>query len=575
MPGDTSISEAQSEKILAFVEREAGRDAPLSPEDEKRVRELLATDPEAQALADEFRDSDTGLKVMFQAFDNMPVSEELIERMRAPYEPIALRSEEDEENDTVVPFSQKPAAQRRSYGPLAMAASLALMVAGGGLLYQYQGQQRLEQAMAELEGDRSTLQGRVEQLAANTGSLQDELAAVGAAREDAETALSTANSDIARLHDELASITNARDDAESALAETTRNLASLRETEASLKLQMAELEEQAQQLATQSTKAREALQTQLKDVQAELANATEARRTAEAEVTDADRTIGELIDEGAVLNTKVAELEAETSRLTSNVAARESALRESRAELAQAERRIAELATERLALAAAVNRGDEELDDLQAALAALQDGAAALKRERDELATAIGQRETDLTTARTRLTSAQQQTTAFQTALETLRQQTDWRAQVAGYHIGYASTMKMREVEVRAAEQRESQALTKWLSSELGHDITVPRNLPMPGGLTFVGGRMLYTIEGQPIAQIAYHDSEGQLTAFCIKRNPTGAINDELKQAQFFGQLQMIHWQDETLQYALVGFADFETLTPVAAWLESNYDEDT
>ena len=42
------------EKVFALVEREAGRDAPLSPEDEVMVRELLATDPAAQAVAAEF-----------------------------------------------------------------------------------------------------------------------------------------------------------------------------------------------------------------------------------------------------------------------------------------------------------------------------------------------------------------------------------------------------------------------------------------------------------------------------------------------------------------------------------------
>lgn len=95
----------------------------------------------------------------------------------------------------------------------------------------------------------------------------------------------------------------------------------------------------------------------------------------------------------------------------------------------------------------------------------------------------------------------------------------------------------------------------------------------MSAQVTFVGGRLLYTTDGQPIGQIAYYDGEGRLTAFCIKRNPTRSTQG-LKQEQFFGRLQMIHWQDETFQYAVVGFADFETLEPVAAWLEGNYRED-
>lgn len=44
-----------------------------------------------------------------------------------------------------------------------------------------------------------------------------------------------------------------------------------------------------------------------------------------------------------------------------------------------------------------------------------------------------------------------------------------------------------------------------------------------------------------------------------------------MKQAQFFGQLQMVRWQNEVFQYAVVGFADVERLKPVATWLEDNY----
>lgn len=71
------LSDDLMEKICAYVEREAGRDPLLSPEDEAMARELLATDPAARALADEFRDVDTGLKGMFRAFANIPLSEDV------------------------------------------------------------------------------------------------------------------------------------------------------------------------------------------------------------------------------------------------------------------------------------------------------------------------------------------------------------------------------------------------------------------------------------------------------------------------------------------------------------------
>jgi anti-sigma factor RsiW len=51
---ETELPDELIEKIFALVEREAGRDAPLSPEDEAMVRKLLATDPAAQAVAANF-----------------------------------------------------------------------------------------------------------------------------------------------------------------------------------------------------------------------------------------------------------------------------------------------------------------------------------------------------------------------------------------------------------------------------------------------------------------------------------------------------------------------------------------
>jgi len=567
---ETAIPDELSEKILAFVEREAGRDAPLSPDDETMVRELLATDPAARALADDFRDVDTGLKTAFQALGNIPVSDELMERIHAQDQAFAAKASEAT-TDKVVAFPPAARPVTRSYAPLAAAASLALVIAGGGFLYQFEARKDLVQTLAELETERSTQQSRIEGLEVEASSLQDRLAAVTDAREDAETALSATTGDLGRLEAELETVIAARDEADAALASATEALTSLRETETELEQQVSALEEEAGQVAVKGATERNALQSQLADLEAELTTVTEARRTAEVEMAEANRTIGELIEEGAVLNQKVAELETEAETLAADIAARESQHDEAQTALAQAEQRAAELATERETLAAVIGRGDRDLLETRSALARLDDEATELRRERDALASVVDQGQGELTIARAQLASAQQQSDAFQTALETLRAQTGWLAQVAGYHIGYAG--KPREVEVKA-NQWNSRPLSNWLSSELGQEITIPRDLPMQGGLTLVGGRVLYTIDGQPVGQIAYHDSQGRLTAFCIKRNPTGTTQD-LKQAQFFGRLQMIHWQDETFQYAVVGFADFETLEPTAKWLVENYSEDT
>ena len=66
MSGSDAMSDDLMEKIFAYVEREAGRDPLLSPEDEAMVRQLLATDPAARALADNLRDVDARLKGMFR-----------------------------------------------------------------------------------------------------------------------------------------------------------------------------------------------------------------------------------------------------------------------------------------------------------------------------------------------------------------------------------------------------------------------------------------------------------------------------------------------------------------------------
>ncbi|MEZ5933255.1 MAG: hypothetical protein R3F54_15140 [Alphaproteobacteria bacterium] len=578
MAADTTISEELSGKILAFVEHEAGRDPDFPPEDEAMVRDLLATNPAARALADDFREVDIGLAGMFEAFGKIPVSDELMQRIEEQGEAFEARQKEIAA-DKVVAFPPPQTERPRTYGILAAAASLALMIAGAGLIYQFRAQQGLEQSVAELETEQSERTMRIAELEAEAAGLQSELTAAADARTETETALSAVTDDAARLQAELATMTAARDEAQNILASASASLAELRAREAELEQQMAALEDQARTAAEQSAAERDALQDRFGDTQAELANVTEARRAAETELAEAGSTIEELRDEGAALSQQLADLESEMGALTSDVAARTSELEETRTALAQAEQRTAELAAERLALTSQVDRSGQDLEDTRTALAALDEEADGLRRERDELAqavdrltAAVDQGESSLATAQAQLASAQQQSTAFETALETLRRQTGWLAQVAGYHIGYAG--KPREVEVKAKEQQDEQALSKWLSSELGRPITIPRNPPMQGGLTFVGGRVLYTIDGQPIGQIAYHDSEGRLTAFCLKRNPTRVADEELKRAQFFGRLQMIHWQDEVFQYAMVGFADFGTLEPVAAWLENNYGED-
>ena len=565
MRDDNGISDELTEKIFAFVDREAGRDAPLSPEDEAMVRDLLETDPAARALADEFREVEAGLESLFRAGDDVPVSDDLIALIQAHG---SAQREDERAADNVVPLRRGTAGSSRQFTPLAAAASLAFLIAGGAFLYGFQARQVLERTVAELEQDRVVLQDRNETLQATNAELDGQLATAVDTMRDTETALATARSDIARLETELSTTVAARNETEADLASATERLAALQETRVELEQRMAALETESDQAASAADAQRTELQGQLAELQSELDAAAEVERTAQIRLAEAAGRIDELESEGAALERKVAALESETESLSSDVVAREQQLEETETTLARVERQAAELAVEKAFLDSAVDSRNKEIEANRQALADLERQADELAAERQALAADVAQGREALTTAEAELASVRQQSEAFQTGLELLRQQTGWLAQVAGYHIGYAG--KPREVEVSAKEQAGSQALTKWLSNELGRPITIPRNLPMKGGLTFVGGRVLPTLDGVSVGQIAYHDNQDRLTAFCLKRNPTGQVQ-EPQRRQFFGRLQMIHWQDEDFQYVVVGFADFERLEQTATWLKDNY----
>ncbi len=163
---ETEFSDELMEKIVAYVEREEGRDAPLSPEDEAMVRKLLETSPAAQALADDLRSTNARLSDLFEASTEVEVPEHLVTMIRAHG---ALRTEREGGRATgkVIPFRDEPepAKRTRSYAPLAAAASIALVLAGGGLLYQNTVfDQERQQFQAELAGAETTLAERVTEL---------------------------------------------------------------------------------------------------------------------------------------------------------------------------------------------------------------------------------------------------------------------------------------------------------------------------------------------------------------------------------------------------------------------------
>ena len=90
MSANPEIPEELHEKLVGYLEWEAGRDVPPSPEDEKLVRELLSKNPAARTLAEDLREVDRGLVAMFDALGRIPVSDELMRRIRAQQEAFEL-----------------------------------------------------------------------------------------------------------------------------------------------------------------------------------------------------------------------------------------------------------------------------------------------------------------------------------------------------------------------------------------------------------------------------------------------------------------------------------------------------
>jgi predicted nucleic acid-binding Zn-ribbon protein len=412
---DNGISDELTEKIFAFVDREAGRDAPLSPEDEAMVRDLLQKDPAAKALADEFREVEAGLESFFEAGDNVPVSDDLIALIQAHG---SAQREDEEATDNVVPLRRGTVGSSRQFTPLAAAASLAFLIAGGAFLYSFQARQVLERTVAELEQDRAVLLDRSEALQTRSVELDGQLATAVDTMRDTETALAAARSDMARLETELSTTVTVRNKTETDVASATERLATLRETRASLEQRLAALETTAEQAASTAKAERTALQGQLAELQTELETTKEAERAAQSRLAEATGRIDDLENEGAALERKVAALESETKTLGSDVATREQQLEEAETTLARVERQAAELAVEKAFLNSVVDNRNQEIEANRQALADLEQQADELAAQRQALIADVDQSREALTTAEAELASVRQQSEAFQTGLE-------------------------------------------------------------------------------------------------------------------------------------------------------------
>lgn len=112
MSDDDAITDELSEKIYAYVMREAGHhDVPLSSEEEAMVRALLATDPAARALADDFRDVDSRLKGLFEALGKIPMSKALTTFIHE-YAALKEKGHDREAADLLAEFNERKQRRR-------------------------------------------------------------------------------------------------------------------------------------------------------------------------------------------------------------------------------------------------------------------------------------------------------------------------------------------------------------------------------------------------------------------------------------------------------------------------------
>jgi anti-sigma factor RsiW len=107
MSDSNDLSEALTEKIIAYVEREAGHDAPLSPQDEAMVRDLLATDPAAQTFAEDFRETDARFGALLDALGDGPEEEDDLTRLIREHGALTEKGRDQEAADLLADFTER------------------------------------------------------------------------------------------------------------------------------------------------------------------------------------------------------------------------------------------------------------------------------------------------------------------------------------------------------------------------------------------------------------------------------------------------------------------------------------
>jgi len=541
-----------AEKVVAFVDREAGRGAPLSPDDEEMVRRLIERDPAVRALVDELRATNAGLDTLLDDVAAVEVPEKLVSMIRghgssdvaivdhrtedgnlAPDPKEATANEAD--HGDVVAF-REPQRSGFSYGALAAAAAVALLISTGALYHFY----------TTFESDR--------------GQLEAALDAADQKVEDQARELIDAKSELSRLAGLSEQAASRNEETTAALAANEETVQRLEVERADLQGRFAVLDDENQRLSdlveerrlalTESRTASDEVTNQLDDARRTLADAERETENMRARLTanvqDLTAELNEREQEVASLVETLETREEQSAAIRSNLAD----LAATRAEL---EQRLTEAEAEKQTLLAAREAAEQVAGEAGAELAALQ-------AEVDDAESRIATIAAGLTSAEAGRREAVQQVFGLEADLAASR---SWIGQIAQYHRIYASTARRHLVEVGADELDHIQ---NWLTNMLGREILVPDLTQF--GVTFAGARLLGVNEN-PVAQLVYLDANDQPLALCIipstgsAKTPTNSTNRDLN---------IVDWRDGQHGFAVVGWSDPALLTSLVGAIQPVYD---
>lgn len=544
---DSGLSDEMAEKIVAFIDREAGRDAPLTADDEALVRRMIAEDPAVKALADELRATNAGLDTLLDDVAAVNVPDQLVALIRghgtsnvAVVEPASPKEDDatadEAADDGGVIALRQPAPRRISYGPLAAAASIALLISSGALFHLY------NTSFTE----RTRMQ-----------------AVLATATEEAESrgrALADARAELQRL-------AGLAEQASSQRQETSERLMANEESVQQLEVERAALEGRYAALEGENERLNDMLARQRADV----AESETARDLIAADLADARQALADIETEASsvrqTLTAEVQELTAKLELRQREMASLAENLEAGKERSQTANASLARIRNERAALQRRLTATELEKEQLQAERQTAEQAAESARQQLASLEANVQDAESRLATVVRGLTSSEagrreavQQMVGLEAELAASQ---SWLGQISQYHRVYASTARRHLVEVGADEQDHIQ---DWMTGMLGRPIPVPDLTAY--GVTFAGARLL-GINEKPVAQLVYLDADDQPLALCIipstgeAKNPTSSTN---------GDLNLIDWRDGNHGYAVVGWSSPELLNTLTDAIQPLYD---